>query len=643
MTLEVVRSSRFSGKRLALHTPEGLVPGLTAFAPVVGLAGAQGGYFPGAWGWVALPLLWVAALSLVLRERIRLSLSERVFLGLLVALTIWILLSAVWSVAPSASILESQRGLLYVAGVAAVVLVTRSRDVARMLGGLLAGICAIALFSLATRLLPDRVSIYDPTSVYRLAQPIGYWNGLAIFTAIGALVALGFACRSRSLVVRAATAAAPLVLLPTFYFAYGRAAWIALGAGAVFAVAIDPRRLQLLVSMLVLVPLPAVGLLVASHETGLTHPGAPLSRVVHDGHRLALILLLLAAGNAALAVVFGLLERRIEPPTWVRRGFAACVLLVVVAGLTGIFVRYGGPTTLARKGYHAFKAPGPRVDGNLNNRLLSFSGNGRADLWRLAWDDARAHSVLGAGAGTYERYFLAHQPADVGRVHDAHGLYVETLAELGPFGLIFLVGALALPLSVLGAARRHPLAPAAAGAYVAYLVHTGVDWDWELPAVTLAGLLCGAFLLIAARRSSRPRPLSSSGRWIAVATLVVAAGFAAVGLVGNTALSRSNIARQDGNWATAARDARRAKTWMPWSPRPWVALGRAQLGAGLVADARVSFRKAVSIDRGDWELWYRLATATRGKEREHALRQAARLFPRAESLQAAAAQGRPTR
>jgi hypothetical protein len=49
------------------------------------------------------------------------------------------------------------------------------------------------------------------------------------------------------------------------------------------------------------------------------------------------------------------------------------------------------------------------------------------------------------------------------------------------------------------------------------------------------------------------------------------------------------------------------------------------------------------MDRGDWELWYRLATATRGKEREHALRQAARLFPRAASLQAAAAQGRPTR
>jgi hypothetical protein len=643
LTLDVARPSRSAGKGLALRTPEGVVPALTAFAPVVGLAGAQGGYFPSAWGWATFPLLWVAALALVLRERVRLSGSERAFLGFLVALTGWILLSAAWSAAPAASILESQRGLLYVAGAAAVLLVTRSRDVPAMLGGLLAGISAIALVSLATRLFPDRVSVYDPTSVYRLAQPIGYWNGLAIFTAIGVLLALGFACRSQSLFARAAAAIAPVLLLPTFYFTFGRGAWIALAAGAVFAIAIDPRRLQLLAGLLALVPLPALGVLLASRQSGLTHAGAPLSQVIHDGHRLAVLLLVLAGGNAVVAVLFSLLERRVEPALWLRRAFAAGVLLVVLAGLTAIFVRYGGPTTLARKGYDAFKAPPPHVQENLNKRLLSFSGNGRADLWRIAWDDARAHPVLGAGAGTYERYFLAHQPADVGRVRDAHGLYAETLAELGPLGLIFLVGGLVLPLSVLGAARRHPLVPAAAGAYVAYLVHTGADWDWELAAVTLTGLFCGASLLVAGRRSHRSPRLSSSTRWIVVAALVAAAGFAAVGLVGNTALSRSNAARQDGNWVKAARDARRAETWMRWSPRPWVALGRAQLGAGRVAGARASFRKAVSMDRGDWELWYRLATASRGKERRHALKEAARLFPRARSLQTAAAQGRPKR
>jgi hypothetical protein len=112
MTLDLARPSRSAGSGLALRRPEGVAPALAAFAPVVGHAGAQGGYFPSAWGWATVPLLWVAAVALVLRERVRLSGSERAFLGLLVALTLWILASATWSVASAPSILESERGLL---------------------------------------------------------------------------------------------------------------------------------------------------------------------------------------------------------------------------------------------------------------------------------------------------------------------------------------------------------------------------------------------------------------------------------------------------------------------------------------------------------------------------------------------------
>jgi hypothetical protein len=632
VTLEAVRPLASADRRFALRRPRGLAAALVAFAPLVGLAGAQGGYFASSWGWATVPLLWVAALALALREQVSLSGPERAFLGLLVALTLWILLSATWSVAPAASILESQRGLLYVAGALAALLVCGSRDVRWLLGGLLAAICAIAAFGLATRLLPDRVGVFDATSVYRLAQPIGYWNGLAIFAGMGAVVAMAFSGRARSLVVRAACAAALVLLLPTFYFTFGRSAWIALATGVLAAIAVDPRRLQWIAGILVLAPIPAVAVWAASREPGLTHAGVAFDRAVHDGHRLALVLLLLGAVNAALAIAFAVVERRFEAPMGARRAFAVAITLVALAGLAGVFVRFGGPTTLAHEGYRAFKAPPPRVEANLNKRLLSFSGNGRADLWRLAWGDARKHAVSGAGAGTYERYFLAHQPPAVGRVRDAHGLYIETLAELGPLGLILLLGALVLPLTALGVARSHPLVPGAAGAYVAYLVHTGVDWDWELPAVTLAGLLCGAAMLLAARRSFRSPRLSAGVRWTGVVVVVIAAGFAAVGLVGNTALSRSDAARENHDWAQAAGDARRAKMWMPWSPKPWEALGRAQLGAGLLPAARASFRKGISMDSGDWELWYRLASASSGGERRRALYQAALLIPRAEFL-----------
>jgi predicted Zn-dependent protease len=113
---------------------------------------------------------------------------------------------------------------------------------------------------------------------------------------------------------------------------------------------------------------------------------------------------------------------------------------------------------------------------------------------------------------------------------------------------------------------------------------------------------------------------------------VAAAAFAAIGLVGNNALSRSESAREDHNWSKALSEARLARAWMPWSPKPWEALGRAQLGAGAPTQARKSLRKAISMDRGDWELWYYLASASNAEARTAALRNAMRLFPHAQLL-----------
>lgn len=617
-----------------------LLPALAAFAPVFGLAAAQGGYFPTSWGWASVPLLWTVAIVVIVGKRVVLSTVERTFLVVLAGLTGWIALSAAWSVAGDQTVLELERALVYVAAVSAVLFVSRRGSARYVLAGLLAAVSPIATFSLLTRLLPDRIGVYDPNAVYRLSQPIGYWNGLGIFAGMGALLALGFAARARTVAARAVCAGLLVILLPTLYFTFGRAVWIALAAGVAVAATVDPRRLQLLAALLVLGPLPAIAVLAASRESGLTHAGTPLARASHDGHRLALLILLLAVANALLAVSFAYVSRRIDVGFGSRAAFAVAVTLALIAGIAVVFNRYGGPVTLAKKGYTSFKAPPPHFSSNLNRRLLSFSGNGRADLWRLAWDDAKGHPVFGAGAGTYERYFLLHQPADVSRVRDAHGLYVETLAELGPLGLALLIAVFAVPLVTLRRARRHPLVPAAAGAYVAYLVHTGVDWDWELPAVTLAGLLCGASILLATRRWRPAKPLSPPTRF-AVATIAVAtAGFAAIALLGNSALSRSETARKQGSLGHAATDARRARTLMPWSPLPWEALGQAQIDAGLIADARHSFRKAISMDDGDWRLWYDLAGATSGRAHRQALRHAVALYPRSGLL---ATSGKPRR
>jgi O-Antigen ligase len=637
MTLEAVRSH---GEARSVRTRlPALAPALVAFAPIVGLAIAQGGYFPTAWGWASVPLLWVAALALVFRGDVPLTVADRVFLGLLAAFTGWVAISIAWSAAPAESVLEVERVLVYAAAGYAVLLASRARDARRVLGGVLAAISCICLFSLATRLLPDRVGVYDQSGVYRLAQPIGYWNGLALFAAMGTLLALGFAARARTLAARSVCGAALVLLLPVVYFPFGRAAWIALGAGLVAAVAFDRSRLQLLVTLLVLAPAPAIVALVASRQAGLTHAGSSLERATHDGHRLALVLILLAAANAALAAGLGVVAARVSAGANVRRTFVAALTFALIACTALVLVREGGPVHVVKRAYASFKAPPPYASSDLNRRLLSFSGNGRADLWRIAWADANRHPVLGAGAGTYERYFLAHQPADVGLVRDAHSLYVETLAEVGPLGLALLVTLLLTPLAAIVRARAHPIVPGAVGAYVAYLVHTGVDWDWELPAVTLAAFLCGTAILLAARTASRRAPLAPWLRWSLTAGALLSAAFATLALVGNASLSRSETAREQGRFEAAAVDARRARALMPWSPAPWEALGRAQLAAGYPSDAAASFRRALSDDQGDWQLWYELSTVTRGRERARSLRRVAELFPRSGLVSHAAATG----
>jgi hypothetical protein len=209
---------------------------------------------------------------------------------------------------------------------------------------------------------------------------------------------------------------------------------------------------------------------------------------------------------------------------------------------------------------------------------------------------------------------------------DAHSLYLETLAELGPLGLALLVAALAVPLAAARAARRHPLASASAGAYVAFLLHAGIDWDWEMTSVTLAALACGIALLLAARGAETP-PLDRARRAVSLVLAVVLCALAIVGFVGNQAEATSSDALDASHLRTAAGDARRARRWEPWSADPWRLLGEAQLEAGRVGEARASFLRGLRKDDGEWELWLDLALASRGVEREHALARAAGLNP----------------
>jgi O-Antigen ligase len=604
---------------------------LLGFGFVVALGANSGGYWPTAWGWSALLLLFICALALLVRSDVHFGVLEAVVPTALLALVCWNVLSALWGSSLTQPAREAERTLVYAAAVFAALLLVRPRSYGALLGGVWAAITLVAGYGLLTRLLPERLGSIDELAGYRLAQPLGYWNALGIFAAMGALLALGFAARGRKAVVRALAAASTLVLIPAFYFTFSRGAWIALGVGLLAAVALDRRRLQLIGFLFAVAPWPALAVWIASRSEPLTRQGTGLAAASHAGHRFALDLVWLAAGAAAVTLVCTTLERRVRVPRQLRLAYAGALVLVVAGALAVVVVQFGSPPTIARNLYHDFVGPSrPLENGNLNKRLFDLSGGQRIPQWKVAWRDYEAHPWLGSGSGSYERYWNQLRPSEF-KVRNAHSLYLETLAEVGPVGLALLLATLCLPLVAAVKARGRSLASVAFGAYAAFLVHAGVDWDWQMPALTLAALFSGTALLVCTRRGSAA---SSSQLWRApaLALMLVLAVFAFVALRGNRAVAASETAATKLHWTRSAAEARAAQRWAPWSSRPWQLLGEAQFQEHDLAAARASFRKALEKDGSDWSIWLDLALASKGKERRHAFAEATRLNPLASEI-----------
>lgn len=625
-------------RRLAPALRLRTVLGLGALGLTLGLASANGGFFPTSWGWAMLPAFWAAAVALLVRERIGLRRLELAFLGSVVAYAGWTWLSLLWTGSVTETVPEGERALVLVAVVAAALALGERRSTRPLLGGVLAAIVAASGYGLGTRLFPERLGSLDQLAAYRLAAPIGYWNGLGIFCALGVLLAIGFALRGRAPVARAGAAASLLVLAPTLYFTFSRGAMLALAIGLLAAFALDPRRLQLAAGLIALALPPALGVALAARDGALTRRFSAQAAASHQGHRLAAELFVLALVEAGLALGFARSEQRLHVSRGTRRAFVAGLGVAAAAVLAAVFATWGSPAAVARTVYHDFAAP-PKRAADLNKHLFSLSGTWRVDLWRVAVKDIGAHPLLGSGAGTYDRSWLQRRPTSRLTVLDAHSLYLETFAELGAVGLVLLLALLAIPVVAAVRARGHPLVPLALGAYIAFLLHAAVDWDWELVGVTVAALLCGVACLLAGRtvrgdegRAGESVVLGWRQRMAATAAIVALSGFAIVALVGNMALSSSQAAGGTGNWQRAEAKAHTAIDWMPWSADGWQQLGEAQLATHRLAPARNSLRKAISLDPGSWTLWYDLARASRGGARRAAIARARSLDPREPEL-----------
>jgi len=158
----------------------------------------------------------------------------------------------------------------------------------------------------------------------------------------------------------------------------------------------------------------------------------------------------------------------------------------------------------------------------LGHPLGGLTGNIRWSYWHAAVDDYRNHPVLGSGAGDFGHYWGFHRTTKLGAL-DAHSLYVESLEELGPLGLALVLAFVGVVLHA--AWREWPRSSLAAGGFAVWAVHAGIDWDWELPAVTVPAVVLAA-LLLARADGGRRKPLRPSVQialGIAAAALAVLA------------------------------------------------------------------------------------------------------------------------
>ena len=502
--------------------PEGVarvVPAAIA-ATGVGLALESGGYFPRAWIWSGVVLLWIAALAGSFRTPLSIDRRAAVFLGAVALLTGWTLLSATWSVEPQQTFLEARRDVVYL-GVAAAAIFGCSRLTAWHLpGAVLAASTLIASLGVGRYLLSGPV---DRFQAGLLSWPVGYANGFAAISALSLPLALGLAAHGRLSEVRSAAAAAIAPLLSVLLVTSSFGGVLATVAGLAALVALDPRR-RVLIRTALRLALPLAVLVGVGIWADL--PNATLTGAGTDGRRAALAATVVAVAALSAFLVRSTAGRRRGAPLSRSLTLAFVSLATLLGALVTALPELGGERTLQR-----------------------LVGVERAGYWRVAWHVVAAHPWLGSGGGTFGRAWLEQGPPALEGALDAHGLYIEALAELGPVGLGLLLVALAVPLvSARAAARASRFGAAAAAGYVAFLVHAFVDWDWEMPAVTLPALALGAAVVILARRPSAARRLGPRLRFVVAAAAVLVAVASLLGLRSSAVPAAAAAPR-----ATAAR------------------------------------------------------------------------------------------
>ena len=467
-----------------------LVPG----AAVVYLSFEAGGFFP------APPALVAVILGLILAARLILGAATLpggrltpMIIGALAVYAAWVLLSGSWSHSPERALREADLALVYGLGfVLAATAVTGPADLRRVMRGLVLGISFVCLAAFLPRAVPRLWPIAASLDTQRISYPLTYWNALGLLAVLGIILCVGLTSDDRESRLSKALCAVPVPLLAaTLLLTFSRG-----------AIARRNRRARGLPGPRA----PAVAaerrgrrradrcdrVSVAYRATSLAQTLDGSTIQASEGRHVAVVVGLCALGAGLARRRFSAASTRplvrfggrhpVPVAPRARRAGAPPSSLAVAARPRGRPPEHGG---------HTVRPVRPRLTPGTSScataspmhrtTVASASGGSASHEFDMA-------PVVGMGAGTFELAWYAHRPKGQGQVTEAHSIYVENLDELGlvGFGLLVVV-LLAMLVAIVRRMRRphRPLYATVLAAVLIWMIHAGIDWDWEMPAVSL--------------------------------------------------------------------------------------------------------------------------------------------------------------
>jgi hypothetical protein len=621
---------------------------------VLWIAYDDGGYALASRGTIAVAIWWGIAV-VVMFGLARSASIDRVTLvtaSLIAGLAAWTFASLLWSPSAEAAFSEFNRTTLYLGVYVLVSLLATRAHVAAWCNGLALATVAVASLALASRLFPDVFSdrglaTFLPSAVTRLSFPLGYWNGLGVFVALGVPLLLRMTLADTRIAIRSLSLAPMPVVASVIYLTSSRGGVVTALLGSLVFVALTERRWNAVGALTVSLFGAAAAIAVLLGRDELVN--GPLGTdLVRSQGRSAAFLIVATCGVTAAAYWLGarLLSGRLRLAPWIGR-VAVFVALGTVVGLA--------VANHPVRRFETFKRSPAELasieQGDfVRAHLLSGGGSGRWQFWTAALDEWKDRPLQGFGAGSYEQWWSEHASFTY-FVRDAHSLYSEVLGELGVLGFALIVALVATGL-LTGARRalnangdlRVTLA-ALTATFASYVFAAGIDWMWELTVVSVVGFIVLSLVTGHATRTlSSPRlaqrdeqpPLGATGRFgIGVATLVVACaaiGAQLIPLLAQRAIGRSEAAAGRGNLDDAEGQANAARHIQPWSASPYLQLALVEEQRGAFRRARTRIDQAIARDPRNWRLWLTAARVDTKLgdvvQAERSLRRAVELNPR---------------